>query len=191
MFYLVRPIVSELIRIAIPVSGALVFLIPAFLAFSFWWEGQNNGLRLSLVPEGLNVSRIVGYANVGEVPLPSENSNGLVVYELPTSTAERLSGGGTTELIKVLGGDGNARFQVWRETPFNEASSPHLSVDDREKKMGDYLAGWWRETASPELEQDAVGLLRQPGNFYSFDRDRRRMLIVAPISRRVVYAFSE
>ena len=53
------------------------------------------------------------------------------------------------------------------------------------------MPGYWQRTASPELEQDAADLLLRTGNFYSYDRENRRLLIVAPSAFRVVFAFTD
>lgn len=193
----VRSALALVASLAMPVLWAMLLLVPCFMVLSFWWAGQNDAHRLSLVPPGFAVTRTIDYAyGGGGVPLPSDKGNGLVLYELPRDTADRIADRGIGELTRLSRSRAGeeALFQTWHQTPlvFGPAWPAEIStgkVEDAE--IGDFLRRFWPETTSSlDLEQQATRLLHQPGNFYSFDGEHR-MLVVAPAARRVVFAFSE
>lgn len=196
MLYLLRAAISELMKLAVPVTAALVVLAPALVILSNWWADQNEAHRVGLIPEGLNVSRTISHAYAGDqVPLPSANSNGLILYELQASTAQRITDGGSVALRNFLFGQGQKddRFQLWNETPLALSVLSPVEVSKSETSevtFRDIMRGW-QPTADPELEQKAAGFLETPGNFYSFANEGRLLVIVAPEVRRVVYAFTE
>lgn len=191
MLYLLRTAVSELMKFAVPVTTALVVLAPAFVILSNWWADQNEAHRVGLIPEGLNVSRTISHAYAGDqVPLPSANSNGLILYELQAPTAQRIKDGGSVALRNFLFGEGHKddRFLLWSETPLKLSESPVEQTS--EVTFRDIMSGW-QPTHAPELEEKATGFLETPGNFYSFANEGRLLMIIAPDVRRVVYAFTE
>lgn len=186
---LARAALGPILRLAVPVALALAILIPTFLALSNWWTGQNDTFRLSLVPRGLQVSRILDHAFAGDqTPLPSANGNGLIVYQLPAAVAQQIARGGIAEVQRMVGNQRKERFRIWEPTPFG---SPSLSRDFGDVTIGDFLPHSWVPTQSPDLERNAADLLRQAGNFYSFDQGSRSLLTVAPSAGLVILAFSE
>lgn len=172
MVYLLRAAISELLKLAVPVTAALVVLVPTFVVLSNWWADQDEAHRVGLIPEGLSVSRVISHAYAGDqVPLPSANSNGLILYELQASTAQRIADGGSVALRNFLFDQGlkDDRFQLWNETPLglSELSPIEVSQSERnEVTFRDIMSGW-QPTAAPELDQKATDFLETPGNFYS------------------------
>jgi hypothetical protein len=90
---------------------------------------------------------------------------------------------------------GEATFLNWHQTPFafSEAWPPEFSSGpEYAAKIGDFLGRFWSgSTSSPELERKVTDFLHEPGNFYSIDSARRRIIVVAPASGRVAYGFGK
>ena len=96
--------------------GAIAVLT-LLLLFSFkLWERSHH---LSFVPDGLSVSTILYVEEESWGFGPGGNETGLIVYELPDSTAKEIQKAGIDYFTKIIGFSFIASLFQGFATPFN------------------------------------------------------------------------
>jgi len=179
--------------------AAITFLI--YLALFASFKLYQNNFRLSYVPDGLHVAKVIYAKEESASPLsfglPGENETGLIVYELPLSTAQEIKGAGI-EYFRSLppnaGKDRDSRgaYWEWLQTPMwdadwlREPASTTTSATPRvDFYLGTYGFGIALEPHIEELVNEAVS---RPGSY--FGRGRSGILIVKPDRQRVVFLYA-
>jgi hypothetical protein len=148
-------------------------------------------LRLSYVPEGLNVSTVL-YANEQSwgspaLALPGDNETGVIVYELPRSTARKIESAGIEYLEKLPGSHDD-----WKRTPVSElewVKEPISGAILLDPALGIFLNRYgFGIDVNSDVEKLIDDAVTQPGSYYA--RGRIGTLIVIPAKRRVAFVYA-
>ena len=176
--------------------GGIAVLVCIALVVSFkLYERQ---FRLGYVPEGLNVSTVL-YANEESwgfpfFPLPGDNETGLIVYELPDSTAKEIQKVGIDYFTKMpqKAGDSHdwhGRYETWQSTPILLEGSDSGTNRTNSYEIANYLNRYgFGISIDSQIEQEINKAISKPGSFAAYGRIG--VLIVIPDIRRVVYAYN-
>jgi hypothetical protein len=177
------------------IGGIAVLVCVALFASFKLYERQ---FRLSHVPGALNVSTVL-YANEqswGSVffPLPGDNETGLIVYELPDSTAREIQKVGIDYFTKMApkagdGRDWHGRYEKWQRTPILLEGSDGGTNVTKSHEIANYLNRYgFGISIDSRIEQEIDKAISRPGSFAAYGRIG--ILIVMPDIRRVVYAYN-
>jgi hypothetical protein len=182
-----------------PWIGAVVLsvYIATFVSFKLY----ERDFRLSLVPDGLHVSSVI-YAKEESwglplFPLPGDNETGLIVYELPLSTAQVLEKRGI-EYLRTLppnagdDRDWRGRYEEWRPTPLSDPHWLKDPISDAAFSTAHVRSYLYKYGFGIDVDSDIEALIDEaiakPGSYYAYGR--LGVLIVIPSKLRVVYAYA-
>jgi hypothetical protein len=172
------------------IGGIAVLICIALFASFKLYERQ---FRLSHVPEGLNVSTIL-YANDESWGFgPGGNETGLIVYELPDSTAQEIQNSGIEYFAKLPkkardSRDWRGRYDTWQSTPILLEGSDSATNKTSSYEIANYLNRYgFGISIDSQIEQEINKAISKPGSFAAYGRTG--ILIVVPSIRRVVYAY--
>lgn len=171
------------------IGGTMVLtvLLLYFKYTSFAYE-----FHLSMVPDGLNVSKIL-YINEQGLGLgPGDNETGIIVYELSDTIAAEVQKVGISYFVNIPPNKGENRkwrgdYSHWNSTPIlSEESTPALpSTLKILKYLNQYGFGL---EIDPLIEKQIDDALSNSRSYVSYGRTG--MLIVAPEIKRVFYAYA-
>ncbi len=178
--------------------AAIAALCILLLVLFQLWERHH---RLSYVPEGLNVSRII-YANEQSRGFgPGGNEAGIIVYELPDAVATEIEQVGMSYLTRLPSKSQDnhkwqGRYEKWQPTPIvagrdwvDNATAMGAASTTSTVKVTNYLNKFgFGISIDSNIERTIDAAISQPGSYFAYGRIG--ILIVIPDRRRVVYAYS-
>lgn len=204
--FLLLAIVVGLLYVAVrctirfPISSLIVTAILVSSSFIYYKHFEKQ-LRLSYVPEGLKVEKIIYASEESWGFGPGGNETGVIVYDLPDTIAEQISKVGIDYFSSLPPQSGDShdwhgRFEKWYSTPIpygNSWSGPEsdnkTNPDTFVPKIGTYLFRYgFGIPLDPAIESAIDLAIAKKGSFFAYGRVG--MLIVIPETRRVVYAYN-
>lgn len=173
-----------------------VIIVVVVIAFPSAWKIWQSKQRLQLVPPAMAVSEILYVSTKTSGLGPGGNEAGIVVYEMPQSTREKIEQEGISWL-SGLSGSGKSwygRYHTWHTTPFDPHVRKAFDIWTMERcghKGG--VAGYMFRYGvciplDEEIENLANEALSSPNSYYAFGRIG--MLLLIPDKKRIVYAFN-
>ncbi len=169
----------------------LLVLIP--LKLSQWSN------RLSYVPSGLSVERIL-YAHEDSYGYgPGGAEAEFVMYELPEDVAKNIEVNGIrflNQMPQAMDPTGRRRlenYENWQSTPI-KADPKWASSDSVDRntsfsldpKIANYLGNYFGFSIDDGIEQEVDKVVSSTGSFFAYGR--YGVLIVSPQTRRVFFA---
>jgi hypothetical protein len=149
--------------------------------------------RLSFIPTGLAVEKIL-YANDQSWGFgPGGNETGVFVYELPDKVAQEIRKDGIgffTNLVrsKEDANGGRRGYGTWQETPHILDTGTSDQGVPLPSTISNYLSTYgFGIPIDSQIENEIDTSLSHSGTFFAYRR--RGILIVIPKSRRVIYAY--
>lgn len=182
--------ISSLIVTAILVSSSVVY-----------YKHVEKQHRLSFVPEGLKVEKIIYASEESWGFGPGGNETGVIVYELPDTIGEQISKVGIDYFSSLPPQSGDShdwhgRYEKWYSTPIpygdswsGPESDNKTNPDTFVPKIETYLDRYgFSIPLDPAIESAIDIAISKKGSFFAYGRIG--MLIVIPETRRVVYAYN-
>ena len=171
--------------------GAVAALgLCAWLADSFFLERH----RLSFVPTGLDVSRVL-YAKEDAWGFgPGGNETGVVVYALSEDATAKVQAQGITYLSGLppnpnAAGDWRGRYESWLATPQQLEGSDSQTHKVLSFEVAHYLNRYgFGIDIDPTVQRQINDAISNGGSFLA--HGRTGVLIVAPSIRRVFYIYN-
>ncbi len=174
--------------------GAIAILSVFLFVFCKSSEEQD---KLSFVPEGMGVSKILYVKEESWGPGPGGNETGVILYELPDSVAEEIQSVGVKYFAKLPQklrelGEWRGHYERWQHTPIriDQHWADHEVISTKSTpKIADYLNRYgFGISIDPLIERDINKAISRPGSFFAYGRIG--ILIVIPDIRRVIYAYN-
>lgn len=173
------------------IGGITVLICIALFA---WFKLEERQFRLSHVPEGLNVLTII-YSNERSWGFgPGGNETGLIVYELPETTALEIQKSGIAYFATLPEkarevGDWRGSYQTWQATPTFLEGSDSGANRTSSHEIANYLnKHGFGIQIDTQIELEINNAIAKLGSYFAYGRNG--ILIVIPGSRRVVYAYN-
>lgn len=180
------------------IAGAMVLTI---LLLYFKYKSFEEEFHLSMVPDGLSVSKVL-YVNESTFGFgPGGNETGLIVYELSDKVAAEVQKNGVAYFANMPPNKGENRdwrgkYVHWNGTPiFQENESENTNQYKNTPslrsamKISNYLDqyGFGLEI-DPSIEKQVDEALSKSVSYVGYGRIG--MLIVAPEIKKVFYAYA-
>jgi hypothetical protein len=157
-------------------------------------------LNRSYVPKVFKVSKVLYTSEKSWGFGPGGNETGIIVYDLPDSTARQISQSGLNYLSSLIpqgdySNDWRGHYSKWYETPipFNreEWGSPDSNKDDGVDfmpKIRTYLLRYgFPIPVDSEVENMVDKAITESGSYYAYGRIG--LIILIPKAHRVIYAY--
>jgi len=156
--------------------------------------------HLSFVPPAMEVSDILYVAEESWGFGPGGNETGIIVYQMPPLTRERIEREGILWLSSLEGsGDRwRGRYTMWHQTPYSADAAGDFdfwSLGEMGESCGhaEGIARYmFRYGFCIPFDEDIEALaneaLEAPGGFYAFGRIG--LLILIPEKNRIIYAYN-
>jgi hypothetical protein len=186
--------------IRFPISSLIVFAVLVSSSVIYYKHFEKQ-LRLSYVPEGLKVEKIIYASEESWGFGPGGNETGVIVYELPDTIGEQISKVGIDYFSSLPPQSGDShdwhgRFEKWYSTPipYNDSwsyteSDNKTTQDTFVPKIETYLLKYgFGIPLAPAIENAIDTAISKKGNFFAYGRIG--MIIVIPETRRVVFAYN-
>lgn len=156
----------------------------------------------SFVPTGLDVGRIEYQRDESwGIGLPGDNETGLIVYRLPSSTADAVRRSGMA-FLQTVGreprnrGDWHGLYTTWHQTPMLIGAQDSWAVlpkgeaaGTRSATLAEYLDKYgFGIPIDPGIITKIDKALAEPGNYYAFGRIG--VFIIIPKESIAVYAYA-
>ena len=177
-----------------------VVWVSAFLALfaAAGWYLFKRSHHLSFVPPAMGVRTILYVEKEAWGFGPGGNETGIIVYEMPETTRERILNEGI-DWLNGLPGSGNrwrGRYRNWHSTPFDPDVAGAFDIWAMENEScghGGGIAGYMFRYGfcvpfDPHYESLANEALSSSGGFYAFGRIG--MLLLIPSKDLVIYAYN-
>lgn len=174
--------------------AALLSIPTAIVAVCIFVKSCEKRHHLSFVPAGLHVTTVL-YTEENSAGFgPGGNESGILVYELPESSAAAVQLGGTAHLRMMQdrprdANDWHGLYKGWQPTPVllegSGSNAEKISSYDIEAYLDRYGFG---VSLKPEFRNDINKAISEPGAFVGYGRIG--ILIVIPRSRKVVYIYN-
>nr|WP_294840094.1 hypothetical protein [uncultured Methylotenera sp.] len=176
----------------------IVILVSSSVVYYKHFEKQH---RLSFVPEGIRVEKIL-YAKEESWGFgPGGNETGVIVYELPDTIARQISKDGINYFSSLPpqstdSHDWHGRYEKWYDTPIpysdswsGPESDNKTNPDKFVAKIETYLNRYgFSIPIDPNTEAEIDYAISEKGSFFAYSRIG--LIIVSPKTRRVVYAYN-
>ena len=177
------------------------FVVLAFIAVAGWYQFNDRSRQLRFVPPAMGVSTIL-YAQEESWGFgPGGNETGIIVYDMPENTRERIQNEGK-DWLNSLPGNGGKRlrgfYRNWHSTPFDPNIDGAFDIWAMKKRAescdhGGGIAGYMFRFSTcirfdQHYESMANEALLTSGNFYAFGRIG--MLLLIPSQDLVIFAYS-
>ena len=169
---------------------AIAILGTAFGGFKYW----EKETLLSVVPRGFGVSKIIYRAEESWGFGPGGNETGLIIFELPKSTAEKIVEEGKSYLESTRQNNGfgeswRGSYEAWYQTPVlveGDGGGPNRT---RDYEIAHYLDRYgFGILIAPDIEQEINDSLSKPGCYLAWGRIG--FLLVIPKAKKVVFAYN-
>lgn len=175
-----------------------VVWVIAFLALiaAVSWYLFKRSHHLSFVPPAMGVRTILYVEEEAWGFGPGGNETGIIVYEMPATTRERILDEGT-DWLSGLAGSGNrwhGVYRNWHSTPFDPNVTGAFDIYAMEIcGHGGGIAGYMFRYGfcvpfDTHYESLANEALSSSGSFYAFGRIG--MLLLIPSKDLVIYAYN-
>ena len=174
---------------------AISLVAAASLAIGIGWESFKRNHRLSHVPDGLRVRRVL-YAKEESWGFgPGGNEAGIVAYPLSENTAKAIEIAGLRYFENLppnrdqQSRDWRGRFADWKSTPVEPG--PHWKPDPGSGRYDIYqyiCAYGFCIDIDERIEMEAAAAVNNPGNYYAYGRIG--MIVVCPGMRRVFFMYN-
>lgn len=167
------------------IGGTIVLTI---LSLYLKYKSFEEEFHLSMVPDGLNISKIL-YINEQNFGLgPGGNETGLIVYELPDKISSEIKKNGVTYFTNMpKNREQRGDYVHWHSTPiFSDKSTPSLPSA---LKISSYLDQYgFGLKIDPLIENQVDETLSNSVSYVGYGRIG--MLIVAPEIKKVFFAYA-
>jgi len=164
------------------------------------WSQLTRSYHLSVVPPEMGVSTILYVEEDAWGGGPGANETGIIVYEMPETTRERILNEGTDWLNGLSGSGKRWRgvYRNWHSTPFDPDVNRAFDIWAMSGRSGmcghgGGIAGYMFKYGfcvpfDPHYESLANEALSSSGGFYAFGRIG--MLLLIPSKDLVIYAYN-
>lgn len=178
----------------------VVFICIIVVIAAGGWQLFMRKIRLAYVPEEMNVSRIIFAKEEVWGFGPGGNETGLIVYDLPEESAEKIAADGVTYLSSLpsthLGKphDWHGRYETWYKTPIIKEDKVWFGIPasgniTTEPKLENYINQYGFSISIPvEIEQNIDKAITTSGNFYAYGRIG--VIVIAPSMKKVFYIYA-
>lgn len=175
-------------------------LVAITTAILFTKQNSLTAHHLSFIPPAMEVSDVLYVAEEAWGLGPGGNETGIIVYEMPQSTREKIEQAGVSWLdgLSGSGTDWHGRYATWHMTPFDPTVQGAFDIWAMDSSLescghGGGIASYMFRYGfcipfDPEIENIANEALSSPSNFYAFGRIG--MLLLIPDKNRIIYAYN-
>lgn len=178
-------------------AALLVSLLPALESCA-----NTTTHHLSFIPEGMNVQKVLYSEEKAWGWGPGANETGVIVYELPSSTAKKIKDANIDYFAALPAQtSGNGRdwrriYRPWKPTPITEDERVWFknTVSDETTsapKLDNYLNRYgFGIPIQPQVEDMVDKVISTPGSFYTYGQGGGGTIVVSPSIYRVFYIYS-
>jgi len=177
-------------------TGAAVIGFAILVGVTILWSDASEKSRyLQMAPVGLGVSQVLYSLEESWGFGPGGNETGIVVFELPVDVASRIERQGirfldqrvSSQTVVRRGTDMRIPYR-WNATPVRVEGSDDNTNLARSYDIGEYLNRYgFGLVIDKEVTRTINDALSSRGNFV--DDNGRRLLIIMPKARKLVFAY--